>query len=172
MDGFVLGLPLGGDRDPVEPAGSGGALAGVSFAEAPYGTREPRCAVGGTVEVGGIRLVIIATHLAYAGAGQRALQAEALLTMADGWRAPLVVLGDLNAAIEAPELRDLASDLVDAFGAVGIPPGDPARHSCGPQAIDHILVRGLTVDACRVVTQAGDASDHLPVVATLRAEVG
>jgi endonuclease/exonuclease/phosphatase family metal-dependent hydrolase len=35
-----------------------------------------------------------------------------------------------------------------------------------------VLVRGLAVDDCHVVTEAGDASDHLPVVATLRAEVG
>ena len=48
-DGFAVGLPLGGDDDAVEPEGSGGDLAGVTFAEAPYGTREPRCAIGGRV---------------------------------------------------------------------------------------------------------------------------
>ena len=81
-------------------------------------------------------------------------------------------LADLNAAIGSPELRALAGEFVDAFAAVGIPPDDPQRRSCGPLPIDHILVRRLVVDACRVVTEAGDASDHLPVVATLRAEVG
>jgi len=171
-EGFAIGLPVGGDDDLVEPATSGRALAGIRFADAPYGTREPRCAVGGTVEVGDDRVAVIATHLAYAGGGQRADQAQALLEMADARRPPVVVLGDLNAPIEAPELRDLAAGFVDAFEAVGIAPGDPTRQSCGPQAIDHILVRGLTVEDCRVMTEAGDASDHLPVVATLRPEVG
>ena len=171
-DGFTIGLPTGGDDDLVEPAASELPLAGVRFAAAPYGTREPRCAVGGTVTAAGSDLTVVSTHLAYAGSGQRALQADELLGIADGYPTPVVILGDLNAPIEASELRNLASGVIDGFDAVGIPPGDPARSSCGPQAIDHVLVRGLTVDACRVVTEAGDASDHLPVVATLRTEVG
>ena len=48
-DGFALGLPMGADDALVEPAGSPLPLAGVTFADAPYGTREPRCAVGGRV---------------------------------------------------------------------------------------------------------------------------
>ncbi len=171
-DGFTTGLPIGADDDLVEPAVSPLPLAGVPFAEAPYGTREPRCAVGGHVTVGSADVAIVTTHLTYAGSGQRAAQADALLAMADDRRPPVAILGDLNAPIEALELRNLASGMTDAFDAVGIPPGDPQRRSCGPHAIDHILVRGLAVDDCRVVTEAGDASDHLPVVATLRAEVG
>jgi endonuclease/exonuclease/phosphatase family metal-dependent hydrolase len=171
-DGFTTGLPVGADDDLVEPVGYDRPLAGVRFADAPYGTREPRCAVGGTVSLGGADLAIITTHLTYAGSGQRAAQADALHTMADDHRPPVAILGDLNAPIEAPELRNLVSDVTDAFDAVAIPPGAPQRRSCGPYAIDHILVRGLEVDDCRVVTEAGDASDHLPVIATLRAEVG
>src|SRR5690349_10526326 len=37
--GFTLGLPVGADDDPVEPAGSGLPLAGIRFLDAPYGTR-------------------------------------------------------------------------------------------------------------------------------------
>jgi endonuclease/exonuclease/phosphatase family metal-dependent hydrolase len=171
-DGFTIGLPVGGDDDLVEPVGSPLPLAGIPFVEAPYGTREPRCAVGGRVTAGGADIAIVTTHLTYAGSGQRAAQADALLTMATDRRPPVAIVGDLNAPIEALELRRAASDVTDAFDAVGIPPGDPRRRSCGPQAIDHILVRGLAVDDCRVLTEAGDASDHLPIVATLRAEVG
>ena len=36
-DGFASGLPVGGDDAVVEPAGSALPLAGVTFAEAPYG---------------------------------------------------------------------------------------------------------------------------------------
>ena len=77
-----------------------------------------------------------------------------------------MVTGDFNAAIEAPALRSLASGFDDAFSAVGVEAGDPRRASCGPQRIDHLLSRGLRAIDCRVVTEAGDASDHLPVVAT------
>jgi endonuclease/exonuclease/phosphatase family metal-dependent hydrolase len=171
-DGFTTGLPVGADDDLVEPFGSPLPLAGIPFVEAPYGTREPRCAVGGRVAVGGADIALITTHLTYAGRDQRAAQADALLAMADDRRPPVAILGDLNAPIEALELRTLASDVTDAFDAIRIPPGDPRRRSCGPHAIDHILVRGLAVDDCRVVAEAGDASDHLPVAATLRAEVG
>jgi endonuclease/exonuclease/phosphatase family metal-dependent hydrolase len=173
-DGFTTGLPVGADDDLVEPVGSPLSLAGIPFIEAPYGTREPRCAVGGRVAAGGAEVAIVTTHLAYAGSGQRAAQADALVSIADDQRPPVVILGDLNAPIESPELRSLTSwsGVVDAFEAVGVPPGDPRRNSCGSLAIDHIIVRGLAVDDCRVATEADDASDHLPVVATLRAEVG
>ena len=168
-DGFTLALPVGSDDDLVEPPGSGLPLAGIAFAGAPYGTREPRCAVGGRVSVrDGGDATVVSTHLAYAGAGQRAAQAGALARIADQTDGPLVLLGDLNAAIEAPELGSLAAAFTDAFAAVGIAPGDARRRSCGQQPIDHVFVRGSSVDDCRVVTEASDASDHLPVVATLR----
>lgn len=171
-DGFTVGLPVGADDDLVEPAGRDLPLAGTRFLDAPYGTREPRCAVGGSTSVAGMDVSVIATHLAYAGGGQRAIQAEAVGRIAAGRREPVVILGDLNAAIESPELRTLAAEFVDAFAAVGIPPLDPRRRSCGLLPIDHVLVRGLAVEDCRVVTEAGEASDHLPVFATLRPEVG
>jgi endonuclease/exonuclease/phosphatase family metal-dependent hydrolase len=171
-DGFTLGLPVGGDDDIVDPAGGDMPLAGVRFADAPPGTREPRCVVAGRLRLGPSEALVLSTHLAYAGAGQRARQSSAILAIAEGYPPPVVLLGDMNAAIEAPELASLAADFVDAFLAVGVAPGDPARASCGRVAIDHVLVRGLVVDDCRVVRDAGDASDHLPVVATLRPEVG
>ena len=45
--GFASGLPVGQDDALVEPAGSPLPLAGVTFADAPFGTREPRVVVGG-----------------------------------------------------------------------------------------------------------------------------
>jgi endonuclease/exonuclease/phosphatase family metal-dependent hydrolase len=170
--GFATGLPAGADDALVEPGGSGLPLAGVTFAAAPYGTREPRCAVGGTVSLGGADATVISTHLSYAGSRQRADQAEALVDLAADHADPVILLGDFNAPVETTEMAPLRAAFVDAFAAVGIPPGDPARRSCGPLPIDHVFVRGLAVEDCHVVTKAGDASDHLPVVATLRPEVG
>jgi endonuclease/exonuclease/phosphatase family metal-dependent hydrolase len=171
-DGFTHGLPVGGDDDLVEPVDTDLPLAGVRFADAPHGTREPRCSVGGTAELAGGDVAVVSTHLAYAGTGQRVAQAAALAAEGRNLGGPMVILGDFNAPIDAPELEPLGSAFVDAFAAVGVPPGDPARQSCGPWPIDHIFVRGLTVEDCQAVRAAGDASDHLPIAATLRSEVG
>jgi endonuclease/exonuclease/phosphatase family metal-dependent hydrolase len=165
-DGFAIGLPVGADDEPVEPAGSGLPLAGMTFRDAPYGTREARCAVGGRVAVAGGAVAVVNAHLTYAGTEQRRAQADELARIAAGSSGPVVVVGDFNAAIEDPALRALEAGFEDAFRTVGIEPGDPRRASCGAFRIDHLLSRGLRAIDSRVVTEAGDASDHLPVVAT------
>ncbi len=166
-DGFAIGLPAGADDDLVEPAGSGLSLGGVTFFDAPYGSREPRCAVGGIVTApSGGPVAIVNAHLTYAGTAQRQAQAVALAVLARSLGTRVVVLGDFNAAIEAPCLEPLANGLDDAFKTVGVPPGDPQRASSGEARIDHILSRGLRTLDCRVAVEAGTASDHLPVVAT------
>ena len=164
--GFARGLPIGADDDLVEPAGSPLSLAGVTFADAPYGTREPRCALGGCVAGPGSRVTVVNAHLTYAGTDQRGAQADTLASIADGLGSPVIVAGDFNAPIEAPEMRVLADGFDDAFSATGVAAGDPRRASCGPHRIDHVLTRGLRATACAVYGEAGDASDHMPVVAT------
>jgi len=168
---FTRGLPRAQDDDLLEPAGSDRELAGVRYADTEPGHREARCVVGGLLDLGhGASGVTLATtHLTYIGREQRRQQAEAARAFADdaaGDR-PLVLTGDLNAAIDAPELAAALDGLVDAFAAAGVPAGDPRRESCGPQSIDHVLVRAIEVESCRVATEAGDLSDHWPVVADL-----
>jgi endonuclease/exonuclease/phosphatase family metal-dependent hydrolase len=80
--------------------------------------------------------------------------------------------GDLNAAIDDPELSPLGPLLVDAFAAPGVPAGDERRRSCGTDPIDHVLLRGFEVEECRVAHEAGDLSDHLPIIARLRLSGG
>ncbi len=163
-DGVARGLPRAADDDLVEDPGAHHPLAGIRYADTDPGHREPRCVVGGTVAGVGVATA----HLTYIGRDQRRRQADALRTIVDGLPSPLIVTGDFNAPLHAPELAGIRDGLVDAFSAVGLAAGDPARASCGPLAIDHILVRGLEVQSCRVVVEAGDASDHWPVVADLR----
>jgi endonuclease/exonuclease/phosphatase family metal-dependent hydrolase len=162
--GFALGLPRAGDDDLVEPLGADHPLAGVCYRDSEPGHREPRCVVGGTWS--GIGLAT--THLTYIGRDQRRRQAETVRAAVERFDGPLVLTGDVNAALGSPELAALRPGLVDAFAAVGIGPDDPARRTCGPWPIDQVLVRGLAVEACRVATEAGDASDHWPVVVDLR----
>jgi endonuclease/exonuclease/phosphatase family metal-dependent hydrolase len=166
LETFADGLPVGADDEAVEPADSGRPLAGIAFADAPYGTREPRCVIGGRVVIDGAPIRILNAHFAYAGTSQRQRQAEAMAAHALAGSEPVVVIGDFNAAIDSPELAGLARSFDDAFEVVGILPADPRRRSSGPNPIDHLLSRGFDVVDCRVVTEAGDASDHLPVVVT------
>jgi len=165
-DGFARGLPVGADDALVEPAGSSLPLAGVSFAEAPYGAREPRCAVGGRLATTGPGVAIVAAHLTYAGSEQRRAQVDAMAAIAEGLGPPVIVAGDFNAPIEATEMDGLSGAFDDAFATIGFPAGDPRRASCGANRIDHLLTRGLRATSCAIHRDAGDASDHLPVVAT------
>jgi endonuclease/exonuclease/phosphatase family metal-dependent hydrolase len=170
-DGFTTGLPRGADDDFVEPIGADHPLAGVRYLDAEPGHREARCAVGGRLasEASAARLAVaVATaHLTYIGRRQRELQAAGLARIAGDLGEPLVVSGDFNAPLDAGELEPLTTAFDDAFAAVGVWRDDPRRRTCGSAAIDHILTRGLAAIDCRVALEAGDASDHWPVVADL-----
>jgi endonuclease/exonuclease/phosphatase family metal-dependent hydrolase len=164
--GFAAGLPRGRDDDLIEAIGSGLAFAGVAYQDAENGVREPRCAIGGRVPDPAPGVSIVNAHLTYAGTGQRRAQVEALARIASEVGSPVIVAGDFNAPIEAAELELLSRTFDDTFAAVGIAAGDARRASCGANRIDHLLTRGLRTLDCAVHIDAGDASDHLPVVAT------
>jgi endonuclease/exonuclease/phosphatase family metal-dependent hydrolase len=136
------------------------------------GARFPRIATIAWVEVDARAQVQVAnTHLDAASPSCRAAAAEQLV----GWLDPTVpgvILGDLNAGPEAPELRPL----LDAGFAHALP--DDAGGTFhrwtgatdGPR-IDHVLVRGaIEVTAAEVAHARPDGrlpSDHWPVVADL-----
>jgi endonuclease/exonuclease/phosphatase family metal-dependent hydrolase len=164
-DGLAQALPRAADDDLVEPAGADHPLAGARYGDVEPGHREPRCAVGGQVD----GVAVMTAHVTYIGREQRRAQVAALAELVASRPGPAVLTGDLNAPIEAPELASLGGVVDDAFAAVGVPPGDPRRRSCGPWSIDHVFVRGLAVESCRVAVETADASDHWPVIADLRA---
>ena len=143
----------------VEPPGADHPAAGVRYADAPPTIREPRCLL--VARVGA--LTIGTTHYSHVGSGERLLQAEATVR-AFGDTAPAVLLGDLNAAVDAAELRPFES-WTDGFV---VPVGDHARISTDDgYRIDQLFVRGASVAECRVLPESGDLSDHYPVVATI-----
>lgn len=157
----TVALPMAAVDAFVEPPGADHPAAGVRYADAPDHVREPRCLL--VAEVAG--LAIGTAHLSHVGSGERLLQAEA--TVAALGAAPTAVLiGDLNASIEAPELAPFA-EWTDGFSE---PHRDRARITTGDGArIDHVLARGASVRNCRVAREAGDLSDHYPVLAELEA---
>jgi endonuclease/exonuclease/phosphatase family metal-dependent hydrolase len=153
----VVALPQAPSDAVVERAGTDHPAAGIRYADAPPSIREPRCLL--LASVGGV--TVGTAHYSHVGGGERLLQAEATAgAFADA--TPAVLLGDLNAPIEAPELAPFAA-WTDGFAQ---PPADPARVSTDEgHRIDQVLVRGASVHGCRVVREAGDLSDHYPVVA-------
>jgi endonuclease/exonuclease/phosphatase family metal-dependent hydrolase len=153
----TVALPQAAVDAFIEPPGADHPAAGVRYLDAPQSIREPRCLLAGRVG----RLAVGTTHLSHVGSGERLLQAAAVAEAMRGATTALL-LGDLNAAAGAAELAPLEG-WTDAFTER---PGDPARVSTDDGlAIDHVLARGVSVGGTRVVREAGDLSDHFPIVA-------
>jgi len=141
----------------IEPEGADHPAAGISYHLAPTSVREPRCLL--IAEIGGF--TVGSTHFSHIGSGERLLQAQASVA-AFAADSPALLLGDLNAAVEAPELAPIAG-WTDAFA---VPAGDAVRVSTDDGLrIDQVLARGASVHGCRVLRESGDLSDHYPVVA-------
>ena len=141
----------------VEPAGADHEAAGLRYADAPADIREPRCLL--LVETDD--WTVGSTHFSHVGSGERLLQAAATVDAFES-ASPALLLGDLNAGIEAPELSAFSA-WTDGFD---VAPRDPARISTDDGwRIDQVLARGASVSGCRVMREAGDLSDHYPLVA-------
>jgi endonuclease/exonuclease/phosphatase family metal-dependent hydrolase len=159
-ESHALMLPMAGDDAYVEPPGSDRPEAGLRYADAPEGIHEPRTLL--VCDVAG--MAVGSVHLSHIGSGERALQVAATVDAFDG-RDVALLLGDLNARVEAPEMDGLAG-WVDGFEAAGVAPGDERRITTDDGwRIDHVLARGASIAGCRVLTEAGELSDHYPVVA-------
>ena len=153
----TVALPRAADDALVEPAGADHPAAGISYVDAPSTIREPRCLL--LAELDG--LMVGTVHFSHVGSGERLLQAAATVAAFDA-ASPALLLGDLNAPIEVPELVPFGS-WTDGFE---VAPGDAARISTDEGLrIDHVLARGVSVHGCRVVRESGDLSDHYPIVA-------
>lgn len=137
--------------------------------------QEPRGALWASVEVDGVRWQIINTHLGL-HARERAAQIDHLL--GEHWlepalrAGPVVLLGDLNAGEGSYVCRRLGARLTDVQRAL---PGWRPRNTWfghhPTRRLDHIFVsRDIEVTDVAVIESAvaRRASDHLPVIATLR----
>ncbi|MGH2382805.1 MAG: endonuclease/exonuclease/phosphatase family protein [Candidatus Limnocylindria bacterium] len=157
----TVALPSAPPDALVEPAGHDHPAAGVRYADAPGTIREPRCLL--LVELDD--LTVGSAHFSHIGSGERLLQAQATMAAFKTAPSPALLLGDLNAAIESPELAPFAG-WSDGFDA---PAGDDLRISTDDGGrIDQVLSRGASVHGCRVLRESGDLSDHYPVMAELR----
>lgn len=147
---------------------------GVLPGPSPLGV-EPRGAIWAEVELGENRVQIINTHLGLRRREQ-ADQIEKLL--GEDWlgaavqAGPTILCGDYNFSPRSRPYRRVVARLRDAYDDMGGPRPAPTYCSWAPLLrIDHLFVcPRLRVERIGVVrtTLSRSASDHLPLLATLR----
>jgi endonuclease/exonuclease/phosphatase family metal-dependent hydrolase len=147
------------------------------------GGGEPRCALRTMIELDGGALWVTTTHLSRKS-GDRAAQAAAV---ADLHTAPMetgIVVGDFNAAPDAPEFAVLREKFADAWELANERDDRSGwrfwQHDDGNthparsphRRIDHAwLTPGVAVATAEVLDGAG-ASDHLPLMIDLEVRSG
>jgi endonuclease/exonuclease/phosphatase family metal-dependent hydrolase len=147
------------------------------------GGGEPRCALRTMIELDGGALWVTTTHLSRKS-GDRAAQAAAV---ADLHTAPMetgIVVGDFNAAPDAPEFAVLREKFADAWELANERDDRSGwrfwQHDDGNthparsphRRIDHAWVTpGVAVATAEVLDGAG-ASDHLPLMIELEVRSG
>jgi len=139
-----LGLPRAADDDVVEPPASP-ILAGVRYADTEPGHREPRWRVAAWRTGVGGAAAASAGHdppVVHRPRLQRRRRPRPSGQSWIGFAGPLVVTGDVNAPLHAPELSALADGLVDAFaGGRDRARRSGAHHLATGTSIDQVLVR-------------------------------
>ena len=161
------------DQDPLAPGEPRRQYGTAILSDAPilewdntflprFEGHEQRGLLRARVVVRGVPLQVYNTHLQHNDAAERLEQAAAIKSLIGTPKESVVLLGDLNATPDAPEIETLVDDLVDAWEEAGvgdgytIPSDDPNRR------IDYVLTsQDVVARFATVVTS--DASDHLPV---------
>ena len=125
--------------------------------------QEQRGLLRADIEVRGVQVSVFDTHLEAYSTIDRQTQAQQVAAMVGGAR-PSILMGDLNAEPDAPELQPLFAALTDAWPAVGTGP-ELTYPAEGPvKRIDYVLTGpGAQPRQCTVVTTNPVAADHLPV---------
>jgi endonuclease/exonuclease/phosphatase family metal-dependent hydrolase len=117
---------------------------------------EQRGLLTAVLNVHGLRVRVLNTHLQHDNAASRLAQAEVVAAAVTASREPVVLTGDLNAAPGTPEITTLTAHLRDGGRQPTYPAGEPDAR------IDYVLTDGLPLYS-RVLPTA--SSDHRPVLA-------
>jgi endonuclease/exonuclease/phosphatase family metal-dependent hydrolase len=128
------------------------------------GGEEPRGLAEVGVNVRGRRLIVFNTHLSEVAAARRA-QVQEILRVVTATRGPYLLMGDLNARPNAPEIGWLRRRLTDAARLMHV-----QRPTVGNTRIDYVFAsKGITVLAAHVPpASARRVSDHRPLIVKLR----
>lgn len=132
------------------------------------GGGEQRGVLQVVLDVAGTQVLVLTTHLDHRREDpQRVASADAIAATIQAWgEGPVVAMGDFNDVPGSPTYTRLAGLLTDVWAALGQGDGFTIPVESPTRRIDWILVRGLEPVRADVVTTK--ASDHLPVVASIR----
>jgi endonuclease/exonuclease/phosphatase family metal-dependent hydrolase len=161
------------DRDPLQPGQPRRQYGTAILSKQPilnwdntflpqYEGHEQRGLLRARIVLRGVPVQVYNTHLQHNDANERIEQTAAVKELIGTPDDSVVLVGDLNATPDAPEIATLVDDLVDAWEEAGvgdgytIPAGDPNRR------IDYVLTSNDVVARSAAVVTS-DASDHLPV---------
>jgi endonuclease/exonuclease/phosphatase family metal-dependent hydrolase len=119
---------------------------------------EQRGLLEAVVNVRGVHVRVLNTHLQHDSADSRLLQAKVVADAVVAADEPVVLTGDLNAIPTAPEITTLTAHLRDGGNAFTYPAPVPTAR------IDYVLTNGLPLYSKVLPTEA---SDHRPVLTAL-----
>jgi endonuclease/exonuclease/phosphatase family metal-dependent hydrolase len=118
------------------------------------------------LKVRGIPVRVFNTHLQHDSQLERLAQVDAIRHRLATVTESVVLLGDLNARPDTPEIGRLTDMLVDAWVTAGVGDGFTFDAATPHARIDYVMSSGNVVARTAAVVTT-DASDHLPVVADL-----
>ncbi len=118
------------------------------------------------IKVRGIPVRVFNTHLQHDSQVERLAQVERIRQVLATAQESVVLLGDLNATPDTPEIAGLTGLLVDAWVTAGVGDGFTFDAATPHARIDYVMSSGNVVARTAGVVTT-DASDHLPVVADL-----
>jgi endonuclease/exonuclease/phosphatase family metal-dependent hydrolase len=127
---------------------------------------EPRGLLDVLVSVDGTDVAVAATHLQNRSRAARLAQATRIVDELTASPGPTVLMGDMNAVPESPEVGVLTGALVDAWAAAGIGDGLTFDAATPHARIDYVLASADVAPRAAWVVPT-DASDHYPLVADL-----
>ncbi|WP_203433329.1 endonuclease/exonuclease/phosphatase family protein [Jiangella asiatica] len=165
------------DLDPLEPGAPRRQYGTAILSERPirewsntflprYEGHEQRGLLSARINVRGVWVTVYNTHLQHNDANERLEQVAAIQELIGTPDHSVVLLGDLNATPQSPEIQELVDDLVDTWEAAGVGDGDTYPAEDPNARIDYVLTSGGVIARTAAVV-ATDASDHLPVRADI-----
>ena len=132
---------------------------------------EQRGLLEALIQVRGVGVRVFNTHLQHNSQVERTAQVQVIMDRMAETDEPAVLMGDLNARPNAPELAPLYASLKDAWVEAGEGPGYTISSTNPYARIDYVFVsRDIGVTSAEVLDSAyvAAASDHLPVAAVGR----
>jgi endonuclease/exonuclease/phosphatase family metal-dependent hydrolase len=127
---------------------------------------EQRALLEGQIKVRGIPVRVFNTHLQHDSQVERLAQVARIRQVLATASESVVLLGDLNATPDTPEIAGLTDLLVDAWMTAGVGDGFTFDAATPHARIDYVMSSGNVVARTAAVVTT-DAADHLPVVADL-----